>query len=258
MNEITRGMLFAGAVFVGMLVLLEVGWRLRVRHHATLGAAAGEGLGAIEGAVFGLMGLLTAFTFSGAASRFDDRRALIVEEVNAIGTAYQRLDLLPPGPRARLQQQLRDYVDARLAIYRHVPDSARVAAAVARVIDLQGAIWQDAVAAVEAAPVPTLAGQLLPAINEMFDYSTRRLAATRIHPPAIIYGLLGVVSLLCALLAGYAMGGTESRPWLHSVTLAAVLAITLYVIVDLEHPRLGLFQIAEFDQLLVDLRSSMR
>jgi hypothetical protein len=47
----------------------------------------------VEGAVFGLLGLLIAFTFSGAASRFDDRRALIVEEANDIGTAWLRVAL---------------------------------------------------------------------------------------------------------------------------------------------------------------------
>ncbi len=77
------------------------------------------------------MGLLVAFTFSGAATRFDDRRHLIVDEANAIGTAYARLDLLAPGPRQELRELFRRYVDGRLAIYRAVPDRAKVRAAVA-------------------------------------------------------------------------------------------------------------------------------
>jgi hypothetical protein len=218
----------------------------------------GSGLGAVEGAAFGLMGLLLAFTFSGAASRFNERRQLIIDGANAIGTAYLRLDLLPPEPRHELQERFRRYVDARLAIYRGVPDSVRVAAALAHVAALQADIWQRSVAAVEAAPVPTLAGQLLPAAGKMFDLSTTRLALTKIHPPAIVYALLGVVSLLCALLGGYAMGASPARNWLHMVGLAAILSVTVYVIVDLEYPRFGLFQIREFDQLLVDVRASMR
>ena len=63
-------------------------------------AGALAGIGAVEGAVFGL---LIAFTFSGAGTRFDTRRQLVVEETNAIGTAYLRLDLLP----AALQPSLR-------------------------------------------------------------------------------------------------------------------------------------------------------
>lgn len=258
MSEIVAGMWFAGGLFVGMLVLLELGRRLRQRQHARHPESTGDGLGAIEGAVFGLLGLLLAFTFSGAASRFDARRHLVIEEANAIGSAYLRLDLLPPEHRQILQEHLRNYVDARLALYRAIPDSIRVRAALAQGAALQQEIWTGAVTAVRAAPVPQLASQVLPALNEMFDLAATRLAVTKIHPPPIIYGVLGVVSLLCALLAGYGMGLSERRNWLRILALAAILAITTYVIVDLEYPRLGLFQVTDFDQLLVDVRASMR
>ena len=85
---------FVTVLFFGMLAMIELGRRLRVRQHAMRAAGAGLGLGAVEGAVFALLGLLIAFTFSGAASRFDTRRQLIVEEANDIGTAYPRLGLI--------------------------------------------------------------------------------------------------------------------------------------------------------------------
>ena len=70
--------------------------------------------------------------------------------------------------------------------------------------------------------------------------------------------MLGAVSLLCALLAGYGMGPSKGRSWLHILALAAILAVTIYVIVDLEYPRLGLFQVTDFDRLLVEVRASMQ
>jgi hypothetical protein len=129
MRTIATGVWFAAGLFVGMLVLLELGRRLRQRQRARHGESLGEGLGAVQAAVFGLLGLLLAFTFSGAASRFDARRQLVVEEANAIGTTYHRLDLLPPEQRQNLQQGMRDYVDARLALYQAMgfePDAASV------------------------------------------------------------------------------------------------------------------------------------
>jgi hypothetical protein len=258
MSQIAAGTLFAAGLFLGMVLLLELGRRLRQHHRMRHGDSAGEGVGAIEGAVFGLMGLLLAFTFSGAASRFDARRELVVDEANAIGSAYLRLDLLPPEPRRALQERFRQYVDARLALYRAIPDSTRVQAAYVQAAALQEEIWTRSVTAVRDAPLPQLAGQLLPALSDMFDLATTRLASTRLHPPLIIYGLLGVLSLLCALLAGYGMGASESRSWVHILGLAGILAVTIYVIVDLEYPRLGFFQIGEFDQLLVEVRASMR
>ena len=87
--------LLALGVFIGMVILQEVGRRVGHRRMARDPEGARAGVGAIDGAVFGLLGLLVAFTFSGAASRFDARRQLVVEEANAIGTAYLRLDVLP-------------------------------------------------------------------------------------------------------------------------------------------------------------------
>jgi hypothetical protein len=96
--------LIAIALFLGILLLLDIGRRIGVRRLTDGPEGARVGTGTIEGAVFALLGLLIAFTFSGAGSRFDDRRALIVEETNYIGTAYLRLDLLP----ASAQPALRD------------------------------------------------------------------------------------------------------------------------------------------------------
>ena len=92
-------LLVAFSLVAGMLLAIEVGRRIGRRRIASLGDAPSPGVGPVEGAVFGLLGLLIAFTFSGAASRFDARRQLIVEETNNIGTAYLRLDLLPSDAR---------------------------------------------------------------------------------------------------------------------------------------------------------------
>src|SRR5215510_412756 len=103
--------LLAGGLFFGMLIFLEVGRRIGLRKIARDPAGADTGLSVIDGAVFTLLGLIVAFTFSGAASRFDVRRQLIVEEANAIGTAYLRVDLLPPDAQPALRDRFRRYLD---------------------------------------------------------------------------------------------------------------------------------------------------
>ena len=106
------------SLFFGVLLCLEVGRRIGIWRsaHAAEGTAA-EGR-VVEGVVFGLLGLLMAFTFSGAAARFDTRRQLIVGETNAIGTAYLRLDLLPTAAQPAFRARFRQYVEARLEVYR--------------------------------------------------------------------------------------------------------------------------------------------
>jgi hypothetical protein len=251
--------LIALALFLGMLLLLETGRRLGVRRLANDPEGARAGTGAVDGAVFALLGLLVAFTFSGAASRFDERRNLIVEETNDIGTAYLRLDLLPASAQPALRDLFRRYVDSRLEVYRKLPDLEAAMAELARSIGLQGGIWSRAVVAsrMEGAP-PSAAMLLLPALNQMIDITTTRTMAAQMHPPVVIFALLFGLALAAALLAGYGMAGGRSRSWVHMVGFAAVMAAAVNVIIDIEYPRLGLIQVAAFDQSLVDLRDSMK
>ena len=244
-------------VLAGALVSIELGRRLGRWHSGGEQEAARAGLGAIDGAIFALLGLLLAFTFSGAAARFDARRQLIIEETNAIGTAYLRLDLLPPAARTNLQDQFRRYVDARLDVYRDVSDSAATRSRLAHVGVLQQEIWRQALDACPSGAVPTEQMLLIPALNQMFDIASARTLAGRMHPPKVVFGMLALLIIISSLLAGFGMAQCERRSWLHIGSLALMLAITFYVIVDLEHPRLGLIQVDPFDQALTDLRQSM-
>jgi hypothetical protein len=256
MHTTQSSILFAGAMFLGMVLLLELGWRLGRQHRGRSEESSRAGLGAVEGAVFALMGLLIAFTFSGAASRFDERRQLIVEESNAIGTAWLRLDLLSADARTELRELFRQYLDRRLAAYAKMPDVAAAMGELANANALQGDIWSRAVAACQESPGP-LTAQVLPALNAMFDLASTRTAVTQMHPPGIIYIMLGALALMSSMLAGYAMSGSRTRSWIHMLGFALIMAATVYVILDLEFPRTGLIRVDAADQLLNDLRRTM-
>lgn len=91
-------------LFIGMLLSLLVGQRWGQRDRSKLTDVARARLTAVEAAIFGLMGLMIAFTFSGAADRYELRRQLTVDEANAIGSSYSRLDLLPVSRQAGLRE----------------------------------------------------------------------------------------------------------------------------------------------------------
>ncbi|HRD67278.1 MAG TPA: DUF4239 domain-containing protein [Candidatus Competibacter sp.] len=246
-------------LFFGMLALLEIGRWIGNHRLEKDAQGARAGTGTIEGAVFALLGLLIAFTFSGAASRFDARRALIVEETNDIGTAYLRLDLLPASAQPALRDLFRRYVDSRLETYRKLPDIDAAKVELAQSTALQGEIWTQAIAAgrlENASPSATML--LLPALNQLIDITTTRTMAARMHPPLAIFAMLYGLALASALLAGYGMAGSKSRNWLHIIGFAAIMATAVYVIIDIEFPRLGLIRVDTFDQALVDLRASMK
>jgi hypothetical protein len=258
MNTILMAAVLAVGLFFGIVAMLELGRRLGIRRLASDPAGAHAGIGAVEGAVFALVGLLIAFTFSGAASRFDARRDLIVAETNAVGTAWLRLDLLPADQPA-IRDSVLKYLDARLAVYRELPDIDAARAELAKATALQATIWAQAIAEGQREGAsPDAIKLLLPALNDMFDITTTRTMATQAHPPVFIYGMLIVLALASALLAGFGMAGSKSRSWLHILGFAGVMAVAVYVIIDLEFPRLGLIQVDTFDQALIELRASMK
>jgi hypothetical protein len=99
---------------------------------------------------------------------------------------------------------------------------------------------------------------LLPALNAMIDISTTRTMAGQVHPPPVIFAMLCVLVLASALLAGFSMAGPQPRSWIHMRVFALIMAVTVYVIIDLEYPRLGLIRVDAVDQVLVDLWESMK
>lgn len=257
MQQLNSLPLYIFGFFTSILIVLELGRRIGNNRLRLDPEGARTGIGAIEGAVFGLLGLLIAFTFSGAAERMNLRRALIVEETNAIGTAWLRLDLLPADSQPELRLLFRDYVDQRITYYRDLQDNNSAQQANARAMALQLQLWKNSVSAVETMPTPALGVSLLQALNEVIDITTTRSVAMQTHPPLVIYLMLGLLTLISALFIGFGMAGSSQRNWLHSTGYALVMISAFYVILDFEFPRLGIIRIDQFDQFLLEQRKSM-
>ena len=258
MNFVFYILLITVGMLVVMMVFLEIGRRIGV-HRISRNPQSRNGVSTLEGSVFALLGLLIAFTFSGAMSKFDDRRQLIVEESNDIGTAYLRIDLLPSASQPAMRELFRRYLDSRLETYRLVPDMAAVQMELVRSAKLQGEIWQQSIVASRLPDAhPDAARLLLPALNAMIDITTTRTMSTKLHPPRIIFILLFVLALFSSLLAGHAMAEGKGRTWIHMLCFSLAMAAAIYVILDLEYPRLGFIRVDDFDQVLIELRDSMK
>lgn len=259
MDSTITALPFAGAMFIGMLICMELGRRIGERH-LLRDPQLMSGHSSVDGAVFALYGLLLAFTFSGAPARLDTRRQLIAQEANAIGTAYLRIDLLSTDEQPAMRQRFREYLDSRLETYRNTADIETIKTGLAKSAELQNRIWSQAVVATRSPGAHPEAGKLLlPALNEMFDITTTRTMAAWIHPPPIIFALLFLLALVCSLLAGYGMAVSKLRSWLHIMAFSAIAVVTVFVILELEYPRMGFLTVEiKYDQVLADLRNSMQ
>jgi len=258
MNPAHVALLVSIGLFFGIMICLEVGYRIGRRNLARNPERAHEGIGVIEAAVFALLGLLLGFSFAGGTSRLDAKRQLIVQEANAIGTAYLRLDELPLNDQPSIRGLFRDYLDARIRVYQKLPDVEAAEQELGRVAELQKQIWSRAVAASRNDSTQNTARLLLPAINDMIDVTTARTIAMYTQLPRLIFILLTGVALISGLLAGYAMAKRKSRSLLHMALYAAVIAVTVYAVLDLEYPRFGLIRLDMADKALLQLRDSIR
>jgi hypothetical protein len=245
------------ALFGAFLVCMEIGRGVGRHRAAQIGPSALKGFGTVEGALFALLGLLLAFTFSAAAARFDRRRDLIVAEANAIESAYMRVDILPAPFQQPLRRAFGQYMDARLEHDRALSLFGGTEEIETRVRSVEAEIWKRSVAAVQASDHPGVLQVMLPAVNGMFEAASTRVVAQHTHIPILIVAMLTVLALVCSVLAGYGIAAGDRRSWTHIVAFAALLAGTLYITLDYEFPRFGFIRVTSTDQVLQDLRATM-
>lgn len=257
MNHNFTVLLTCISLFAGM-VSISIGCYRIGRRKQGHGGAVQEVSGAVIGAVFALLGLLIAFTFSGAYSRFDARRQLIVHEANAISTTYFRLDLLPAAARSSLREALREYTVSRAALYETLIDVRATAKELARTDALEHEIWTLALSATAESEDWSARLLLLPALNEMIDLVTTRTVAIHTHPPLPVFVMLFTLALTCAGLTGYRAGTAEDPGHFYNVIQAAITACVLYLILDIEYPRYGLIRLDTANNVLVELIKIMR
>ncbi len=149
------------------------------------GAAGEADISTLTGAALGLLALLLAFSFSFALSRYETRRALVLEEANAIGSTANFALMLPELARGPILSLLRDYTAVRIGL--GVPcDPEKLARDVARSLDLQTKLWQLVVAVTAATPQSLPNYRFVASLNEMNNIHERRLTALRYHVPGAV------------------------------------------------------------------------
>ncbi len=237
------------------LAFAEIGFRLGLGLHATKDAARKGQIGAIQGAVLGLLGLLLGFTFAMAVERYDTRRGLVVQEANALGTTYLRASLLPDAHQAPVKDLLRRYVDLRLKYQPLMDDPAKRAEGMRLSANIEAALWKHATEAAKEAP-NDITATFIESLNETIDTDAERIAAMRAGIPSGVWLLLVMVAAFGCVTTSYGAGAEGARSKLGSVFLPLLITVVIVLIFDISHPRVGLIKIGQ--QPLVDLQQSIQ
>jgi hypothetical protein len=246
------------ALFLGIVGAIDLGYRCGKQRAARNPDVGSEKTDAVQTTVFSLLSLILAFVFSGAASRFDHRQDLVIQEATAIHSSYSLVDLLPQASQDDIRVLYKNYVKSRIDLFDSYQDEGGKSAEFVASEELQSQVWNKTSAAALATGNTSVISLVHIGLNAMTDSTAIRLHASRVHPPKIFYALLFGLILLAAFLVGYAMSAGPQRPWLHIYTFAMVMASTMYVILDFEYPRFGIVRIEAADQSLVDVLESMK
>src|SRR5262245_11363418 len=232
---------------------MEIGYRLGKWRHARRPDERELPVGAMVASILGLVALVLGFTFSLAASRFEARRMAVLEEANAIGTAYLRARLLPNPQRAETAKLLREDGDVRIQGVRDGDPQEEIARSEA----LHERLWEQAAAAAEQNPASVITGVYIQSLNNVIDLHAKRvLVGIRSRIPLVIWAGLFALSLLGLTAVGYQAGLAATRRSPAMAALVLAFSIVLLLIADLDRGQEGLLRISQ--QSMIDLQKSMQ
>ncbi len=244
-------------VLIGVLVAAsEVGFWVKKRMARGGPDTIGKGdIALIIGAVLTLLALLLGFTYSMSEGRFEERRQLVIDEANAIGTTYLRAKTLPEPRSSEIQGLLRQYTALLVEIAgRMEDDPEKIREMDKREKKLESMLWSQAAALARENPNPVISTFLVP-LNEMIDLRTKRLAAFRNRIPFPIHVVLLIVSAVALLMIGYYLGSHRQGALIVTGMLALLVASVMWLIMDLDQPVRGAIRTSE--QSLIDLNQDL-
>lgn len=245
---------FIFVVFISF-VAIEVGYRLgRHRYRTKEAQEKAEPVGSAVGSTLALLAFILAFTFGMAASRFDARKAAVLDEANAVGTAYLRAELIPATHQEAVRALLREYVDVRLKAVQ-VPGYLKQA--LVRSKELHDALWAQAVAIATQYPPSVNHSLFVQSINEIIDLHGQRVAVG-IHSriPGSIWLALFFVAIMAMASMGYQAGLSGSRRTMTAIFLTLAFSSILMLIAVLDRPGVSMSLVSQ--QAMIDLQQDMK
>jgi hypothetical protein len=238
-----------------MLGCSQLSYRVGLRRQAATHSSAQVGV--IEGAIFGLLGLLMGFTLQSSMLHLDEKRLLIVQEANAIGTAYLRIDLLDHSDQPEMRRLFRSYLEARLHVYDTVETGGDPQRAITQTLQWQQQIWTKAMQSSRSAGTQVAAGLVIRALNDLIDVTAARIFAYRMKLPTLIIALLFGVAIVSSMIIGCAMARQRHLSLVYTAAFSLIISATIYTLLDLDNPRLGLIRLDAAEQTLRELHDSI-
>jgi hypothetical protein len=231
-----------------VLASIEGGYRLALRRKRRAEATVDAPISSVIGGSLGLLAFLLAFTFGMAGSRFETRRELLLDEVNAINTCYLRAGMIPDSERIKTRTRLREYAHLRAEFAK---DPQSVPETLARLEALQNELWEQALIVAHKDRSSEMYSLFVDSLNTVLESHTKRVVVFRYRIPTVIWLALYVVSILSMAGVGYQFGLAGMRDFAISLFLALSFSVVICLIADLERGHTGLLRVSQ--EPMIDL-----
>lgn len=246
-NEILydqSSLLITFLLFAAMLAANEIAYRTGLRIRRRADNESKSLTGSLQASILGILALLLGFTFSMAMQRYDSRSHALIDEANAIGTAILRVGLLPAEMQNEAESLFQRYVDLRIRISGiDLTRQNERSAYGAEISELQNDLWTLAVNATAVDPRPVTTGAFVQSLNQVIDAEARRTALLKMHVPETVLILLFIAFIASGGIIGYSGGLGGQRVALPTSVAALLIAMVVFIIIDLDRPKRGLIQI---------------
>jgi len=227
-------------VLVGSLIItflsIEIGVRFGKRRAEQLTGEEKINTGPFATATLSLLAFMLAIVFGAAESRFSEIKRAVLDEANAIGSAFVRADLLPEPERTEVRKLLYGYVNL---LVEGVQTGTREQ--LERTIDqaeaIQNDLWSIAIDVADQQPTPIPALLFVQSLNDVFDlHETRITLGVHYRLPGVIWVMLYGLAVLALALGGYEIGVTNNRR-LVSISLLTAIAFSVVILLEISLDR---------------------
>ena len=237
-----NGLLFIVVLLGALEACYRIGrWRVR-----TTGESGRKDEGdLVLASMYTLLGLVLAFTYAFTLSRADLRKQAVIDEANAIGTAFLRAGMAPESVRTELRTLLLDYARTRVVTVENAGSMDRFRKTHARTLQIQSKIWPATERMVKAMPAGPVEVSIVQSINQVLDIHTKRLAVSFDRLPGIVLLMLVFIAGASLAITGYNAGLSGRRDRWRLTSLTLVLAVVMLVIIDFDRPIRGFVQVSQ-------------
>jgi hypothetical protein len=246
--------LWALFALTGALIMLavEAGFIYGRRRHRKVADEQAGAVGTMVGSTLGLLAFILAFVFNFTGGRVDARRVALIDQANALGTAYLRAGIMPEPHRSEIRRLLREEVNAQI----EGVQMQRTAELMARVDSINAELWQHATALGIENPSSEQAALFVESLNQSIESYAKRLLAVRTRVAAPVWAALYTLAFLAMFAMGYhvALTGTTRSPAI--VLVAVCFALVICLVADLDRPHEGRIRLSQ--QPMIDLQTMMK